>query len=192
MTRPSTAPRRDAPLPAAFTALIPSPLGNLYATSDGQAITALFTPGHRRHPGCDAAPGASAPVLSELRRQLDEYFGGRRRHFDLPLAALGTPFQLQVWAELGRIPYGGTASYGQVAARVGVPAAVRAVGAANGRNPISVVVPCHRVVGADGSLTGYAGGVAAKRWLLEHEQADPARQETAPDGTTTPDRAAPR
>lgn len=170
MTRPSTATRPRPLLASTYSTLIPSPLGDLFAISDGTAITALFTPGHRRHPGPDVESGSSAPVLLELGRQLEEYFGGGRREFDLSLAAVGTPFQQAVWAELRKIPYGGTAGYGQIAARLGRPTAVRAVGAANGRNPISVLVPCHRVVGADGSLTGYAGGVAAKRWLLDHER----------------------
>lgn len=171
MTHPSTATRLHPPLSSTYSTLIPSPLGGLFAASDGRAITALYTPGHRLHPGPEPGSASSAPVLLDLGRQLDEYFGGQRREFDLPLAAVGTPFQQAVWTELGRIPYGSTAGYGQIAARLGRPAAVRAVGAANGRNPLSVLVPCHRVVGADGSLTGYAGGMAAKRWLLEHERA---------------------
>jgi methylated-DNA-[protein]-cysteine S-methyltransferase len=111
------------------------------------------------------------PVLAETRRQLEEYFGGDRRVFDLPLDLVGSEFQVAVWRSLADIPYGTTATYGEQAARLGRPSAVRAVGAANGRNPVSIVLPCHRVVGADGSLTGFAGGLAAKRWLLDHESA---------------------
>lgn len=102
--------------------------------------------------------------------QLGEYFAGRRTAFDLPLAPRGTAFQQRVWAELARIPFGETVSYRALAARVGNPAAVRAVGRANATNPLPVVVPCHRVIGADGSLTGYAGGVPAKEWLLALER----------------------
>ena len=107
-------------------------------------------------------PEALAPVV----RQLEEYFAGERRTFDLALAPGGTPFQAQVWAELCRIPYGETLSYLQLAQRIGNPRAVRAVGLANGSNPIAIVIPCHRVIGADGSLTGYGGGLPTKRWLL--------------------------
>jgi O-6-methylguanine DNA methyltransferase len=108
--------------------------------------------------------------LAEAARQLGEYFGGGRTEFDLPLAPRGTEFQLAVWAELTRIPYGTTASYGEVARALGKSlVASRAVGLANGRNPISIIVPCHRVIGADGSMTGYGGGVERKEWLLGHE-----------------------
>jgi methylated-DNA-[protein]-cysteine S-methyltransferase len=115
-------------------------------------------------------PAAFASVV----RQLDEYFAGARTAFDLPLAPRGTPFQRRVWEELARIPFGATVTYGELAARVGHPGAARAVGAAVARNPISIVVPCHRVVGADGTLTGYAGGVARKAYLLAHEVASAA------------------
>ena len=111
-------------------------------------------------------PGLLAPV----RDQLLAYFRGERRVFDVPLAPRGTPFQLRVWAELVRIPYGQTISYGELARRLGDPNLTRAVGAANGANPISIIVPCHRVIGADGSLTGYAGGLDLKRTLLDLER----------------------
>jgi methylated-DNA-[protein]-cysteine S-methyltransferase len=110
------------------------------------------------------------PVLSAARTQLDQYFAGQRRDFDLPLCPAGTAFQRAVWGELMRIPFAATTSYGDVASRVGRPRAVRAVGAANGRNPIALIVPCHRVIGSDGTLTGYGGGLPIKRWLLAHEQ----------------------
>ncbi len=106
-----------------------------------------------------------------MARELDEYFAGRRRAFDLVLAPAGTPFQLAVWEELRRIPFGGTTTYGELARRVGRPTAARAVGAAVGRNPISIIVPCHRVVGSDGALTGFAGGLDRKRALLALERA---------------------
>ena len=109
--------------------------------------------------------------MEEARDQLRAWFAGRRTTFDLPLRPRGTPFQLSVWRALGEIPYGETSSYRELAVAVGQPSAARAVGAANARNPLSIVVPCHRVIGARGELTGYAGGVERKRWLLEHERA---------------------
>jgi len=111
----------------------------------------------------------STPILAEVVRQLTEYFAGDRRTFDLPLEPEGTDFQLSVWTVLRVIPFGQTISYGEQARRLGDANKARAVGSANGRNPLPIVVPCHRVVGADGSLTGFSGGVDAKRWLLEHE-----------------------
>jgi O-6-methylguanine DNA methyltransferase len=111
------------------------------------------------------------PVLTQARKQLAEYFAGKRTDFDLPLSATGTEFQESVWRALQEIPYGRTVSYGKIATRIGRPAAVRAVGAANGANPIAIVIPCHRVIGADGSLTGYGGGEPRKKWLLDHERA---------------------
>lgn len=116
---------------------------------------------------------ASSPVLDETAEQLGEYFAGDRRSFDLPLDLHGTPFQLDVWRALAEIPYGETRTYAIQAASIGRPTAVRAVGAANGRNPVSIVLPCHRVVGSDGSLTGFAGGLAAKASLLSLEGALP-------------------
>jgi len=113
-------------------------------------------------------PDASAPIAA-ARQQLDEYFAGSRQQFDLPLCPLGTPFQREVWQELARIPYGITISYGELARRIDKPLAVRAVGAANGRNPLPIVLPCHRVVGSDGSLTGFGGGLPRKRFLLTLE-----------------------
>ncbi|HEX2859952.1 MAG TPA: methylated-DNA--[protein]-cysteine S-methyltransferase [Alphaproteobacteria bacterium] len=108
-------------------------------------------------------------VLREVERQLGEYFAGRRRVFELPLDMAGTAFQRSVWGELLKIPFGETRSYGQLAARLGNPKAMRAVGAANGRNPVSIIAPCHRVIGSNGTLTGFAGGLACKEWLLKHE-----------------------
>jgi len=116
-------------------------------------------------------------ALKGVARQLDEYFVGDRTEFDLELAPAGTPFQLDVWRALRHIPYGETISYGELAKRVDRPGAARAVGAANGQNPIAIIVPCHRVIGADGSLTGFGGGLPWKRWLLNREQ---------PQGTLLP------
>lgn len=112
---------------------------------------------------------ASHPVLVDARRQLDEYFAGRRTRFDLPLDPVGTPFQQRVWKALNTIPFGETRSYSDIARQIGHPTAVRAVGAANGRNPVSIVTPCHRVVGSTGSLTGFAGGLDTKAFLLSLE-----------------------
>ena len=114
----------------------------------------------------------AAQVLADTAAQLREYFAGTRQQFDLPLDPVGTPFQQQVWEVLRSIPYGTTITYGEQARRLGSPTAVRAVGGANGRNPIGIIVPCHRVVGSDGSLTGFAGGVERKRWLLDFERAN--------------------
>ncbi|NVB40914.1 methylated-DNA--[protein]-cysteine S-methyltransferase [Pseudenhygromyxa sp. WMMC2535] len=145
---------------------ISSPLGDLRIVASQTAITAILLPGFEP---LASAPGSRRGCLAAAADQLEAYFAGRRRRFELPLAPAGTSFQREVWAALETIPFGETRSYGELAASLGRPTASRAIGAANGRNPISIVVPCHRVIGADGSLTGYAGGLAAKRWLLEHE-----------------------
>jgi methylated-DNA-[protein]-cysteine S-methyltransferase len=108
--------------------------------------------------------------VNDAITQLDEYFNGARRDFELPLDLQGTEFQVAAWNALADIPYGRTASYGQQAASIGRPKAVRAIGGANGRNPVAIVLPCHRIVGADGSLTGFGGGIVVKKWLLDHEQ----------------------
>jgi methylated-DNA-[protein]-cysteine S-methyltransferase len=151
----------------------PSPLGPLLlAAEPGGALVYLGFPG-RLPPALDRDPRGLTPdpgVLDPVVAQLEAYFRGGRRVFDLPLALRGTPFQLRVWAELLRIPYGATLSYGELARRLGDPNLTRAVGAANGANPVSIIVPCHRVIGADGSLTGYGGGLERKRRLLALEQ----------------------
>jgi methylated-DNA-[protein]-cysteine S-methyltransferase len=152
--------------------VVDSPLGALTLVASGEALTGIYFEGHLRGP----SPGALGPSdpggFDEARRQLREYFAGERRQFDLPLAPRGEPFQQRVWQLLKQIPYGETRSYGRLARELGDPGLAQAVGAANGRNPLSVVVPCHRVVGADGSLTGYAGGLERKRALLELEGAE--------------------
>ena len=147
-----------------------SPVGRLLLALDGQGLRHVDFEGssHATPIGDDWERGPGA--LHETRAQLKAYFAGKLRQFDLPLAPHGTDFQQRVWLELLRIPYGATASYGQIAQRVGAANASRAVGAANGQNPISIVVPCHRVIGANGSLTGYGGGLPVKRFLLDHEQ----------------------
>lgn len=148
---------------------IPSPLGDLLATRDDDGITGLWlsTGKNAREPRDEWTRDDDA--FDDLRTQLAEYFAGERREFELPLHAAGSAFQKKVWAALVEIPYGRTASYGATALAIGAPTASRAVGLANGQNPISIVVPCHRVIGANGSLTGYGGGIAAKQWLLAHE-----------------------
>jgi methylated-DNA-[protein]-cysteine S-methyltransferase len=110
------------------------------------------------------------PVVSVAARQLDEYFAGTRTRFDVPLDPVGSPFQQRAWMALRSIPYGETVSYGEQARRLGAPNLARAVGAANGKNPISIIVPCHRVIGTNGKLTGFGGGLPAKAWLLDHER----------------------
>jgi methylated-DNA-[protein]-cysteine S-methyltransferase len=147
-----------------------SPIGRLLLTSDGTALTGLYMEPSRKAQSVDGwIQDETVAPLSATVRQLTEYFAGTRREFDLPLRLQGTTFQTRVWRELTVIPYGQTWSYGQLAQRIDKPSASRAVGLANGRNPISILVPCHRVIGADGSLTGYGGGVERKRWLLVHE-----------------------
>jgi methylated-DNA-[protein]-cysteine S-methyltransferase len=156
-------------------AMVPSPLGDLLITSDSTALTRLYLPSDRRTPASQdpSWKPVSDAVLTETARQLTAYFAGELTEFDLPLAAAGTEFQHKVWAALCAIPYGTTATYGEIAAKIGAPTASRAVGLANGRNPIAIVVPCHRVIGANGSLTGYAGGLATKQHLLALESGLP-------------------
>ena len=157
--------------------VIPSPVGELLLTTDADHLTGLFFRPHKAsHQQWDRCRRAGvedpeAAVLARTRRELEQYFAGERTEFDLPLAPAGTEFQLRVWTALIDIPYGRTESYGHVALRLGlVPGASRAVGLANGANPISIVVPCHRVIGMNGSLTGYGGGLDRKRFLLDLEQ----------------------
>lgn len=144
--------------------------------SDGHALVGLYFPQHRHTSGepsgcrLDETELDRAPVLREARRQLEEYFAGQRREFDLPVVPSGTPFQHRVWTALSQIPYATTQTYGEVARAIGSRGAARAVGMANGRNPVSIIVPCHRVIGSDGSLTGYGGGEANKQALLDLEE----------------------
>lgn len=155
-------------MPLSFIA-IDSPIGLLTLAGDTSELHAIKFE-HARHPQsrCDWSEAETAPLrLAAI--QLREYFTGVRRHFELPLAPRGTHFQLTAWRALLQIPYGQTRSYAQQAAALGRPTATRAVGAANGRNPLPIVLPCHRVIGANGSLTGFGGGLDAKRWLLAHE-----------------------
>jgi methylated-DNA-[protein]-cysteine S-methyltransferase len=151
-----------------------TPIGELLLAGDGHALTAVHM---------DGTPGAGwrrdPEALRDAAAQLRSYFAGELRYFDLPLAPPGTPFQRDVWAALREIPYGETISYAELAAAVGRPGSARAVGAANGRNPIAVVIPCHRVIGASGALTGYGGGLERKRLLLDLES---GQRTWTPDG----------
>lgn len=150
-----------------------SPLGRMLLASDGRALTGLYFVGQKYEavpPGEGADEPGAAP-FAQLRAELSQYFAGERRRFDLPLAPAGTAFQTHVWQALVAIPFGTTVSYFALAQSLGVPRSVRAVAAAVGRNPVSVLIPCHRVIGSDGSLTGYAGGLERKRALLVLEAA---------------------
>lgn len=148
-----------------------SPIGPLRLTSDGRALTGL----HMMSRAEDSAPPPGVAwrrddrVFARVCDQLEAYFAGQSAGFDLALDLRGTPFQQRVWRELQAIPFGTAISYAELARRIGQPGASRAVGSANGRNPIAIVVPCHRVIAADGGLGGYGGGLDRKRWLLEHE-----------------------
>ena len=157
----------------AFYAFYESPLGQILLTATGTALTGLHFVGEKYYPSIASEWQRDTNVIAikSAITQLDEYFSGKRKSFDLPLEPEGTEFQRQVWNALTKLRFGETATYAQLAQRIGNPKAVRAVGAANGRNPISIVIPCHRVVGADGSLTGYAGGLARKEALLRMESA---------------------
>jgi methylated-DNA-[protein]-cysteine S-methyltransferase len=152
-----------------FYSYVHSPLGALLVARDDIGIAALYLPTGRHQAIVPADWTRDDSAFDDARTQLDEYFAGQRTMFDLPLHMMGSPFQLRVWAALREIPYGETTSYGKTAAVIGAPTASRAVGLANGQNPVSIIVPCHRVIGANGSLTGYGGGLDAKRWLLSHE-----------------------
>jgi methylated-DNA-[protein]-cysteine S-methyltransferase len=148
----------------------PSPVGELLLASENDALVGLWLDGQRGIPTPDDDWRVRPRSFDRVRRQLDEYFAGRRHTFELALAPRGTEFQRAVWRELVAIPFGATTTYGALARALGCPTAARAVGAANGQNPISIVVPCHRVIGKDGALRGYAGGEPRKRWLLDHER----------------------
>lgn len=155
--------------------VIDSPIGELTLVVDGDALVGLYLDGHRRRPGPEALGRREDGCAPLAASQLAEYFAGTRTRFDLPLRTDGAAFQQRVWAALAEIPYGQTRSYGQLARELGDPALAQAVGAANALNPVSIVLPCHRVVGADGALVGYAGGLERKRYLLDHEQSTAGR-----------------
>lgn len=148
-----------------------SPVGRITIISTEEAILGIAFEEERHPRDRSGAIESAKAILLDAERQIQEYFGGWRQSFDLPLAPVGTEFQQLVWAELQRIPFGETIAYSELARRLGREKAVRAVGAANGRNPIGIVIPCHRVIGADGSLTGYGGGISRKEYLLRLEGA---------------------
>lgn len=150
-----------------------TPLGTMRATARDERLTSLdFIDARYVRPiAADWREDARSPLLAECAKQLREYFDGKRERFELPLAPAGTPFQQRVWREIARVPHGRTIAYALLAARCGAPSAARAAGAATGRNPLAIVVPCHRIVGSGGELTGYAGGLARKAKLLALEGA---------------------
>lgn len=150
--------------------IIDSPIGQLTLVRGEWGITGVFMQGHRPSPDEAAFGARDDTAFADAVQQFGEYWAGERTAFDLPLDPAGSVFQQRVWQVLRRIPYGETRTYGWIAAALGQPTAVRAVGLANSRNPISIVVPCHRVVGSTGKLIGYAGGVERKRFLLDHER----------------------
>jgi methylated-DNA-[protein]-cysteine S-methyltransferase len=174
MTSPFVAPDADAPR---LSHIISSPIGRLMLIGDGHALTGLWMVDADRHSArVEMGLTPSPATFGEVTAQLEAYFAGDLKEFTVPLAPSGTPFQLAVWTELTKIPYGSTVSYGDIARALGKrPVASRAVGLANGANPISVIVPCHRVIGSDGSLTGYGGGLERKELLLRLEGATPGR-----------------
>ena len=149
--------------------IVGSPIGPLTLVASGGVLCGLYLPEHRRGPDPASMGVPTSEGFEEVSRQLAEYFDGRRTGFTVPVAPVGTEFQRRVWRALTAIPYGRTTTYGALANELGGPGLVRAVGSANARNPISIIVPCHRVVGSDGSLTGYAGGLERKRYLLDLE-----------------------
>ncbi|MER7013359.1 methylated-DNA--[protein]-cysteine S-methyltransferase [Saccharopolyspora sp. NPDC000359] len=159
--------------------IVDSPVGPLTLVAVGGALTGVYLEQQRHRPPEEDFGELDAAPFGPVVEQLAEYFAGRRTDFDLPLDLIGTPFQQRVWHALREIPYGETVSYGELAARIGRPSASRAVGLANGKNPISIIVPCHRVVGSDGNLTGYGGGIDRKRSLLDFEQRNAAGVQTA-------------
>jgi methylated-DNA-[protein]-cysteine S-methyltransferase len=165
-----TAPRDQ--LQVLHAAVVDAPVGPLTIVASDSGVRAVLWPDERagRVVLGSTEPGDEHDVVRQAATQLAEYFAGDRTSFDVPLDPVGTPFQQQAWLALRSIAYGTTISYGEQAERMGDRRKARAVGAANGRNPISIIVPCHRVVGATGSLTGFAGGTATKAWLLDHER----------------------
>jgi methylated-DNA-[protein]-cysteine S-methyltransferase len=152
-----------------FFTIFDSPVGELVLTSNGEAITGLFMEERKNEPQLANEWRRDDEMFREAARQLRAYFAGELTEFDLQMETAGTEFQQRVWAELLKIPYGSTTNYGELARRIGNPNASRAVGAANGQNPISIIIPCHRVIGSNGSLTGYGGGIERKKFLLDLE-----------------------
>lgn len=163
-------PHASSPSPARTWSLLPSPVGDLLLTGTDDALSGVYLADHYAGPAAGAGWERNDARLRQTRAQLTAYFDGRLRAFELPLEAAGTPFQQRVWEALRAIPYGEVCTYGELAASIGAPGAARAVGSANSRNPISIIVPCHRVVRGGGLIGGYAGGVGTKSWLLALER----------------------
>jgi methylated-DNA-[protein]-cysteine S-methyltransferase len=161
-----------------FFTELKSPVGALFLTSNGEAITWLIMEKQKDGPKPADDWRHDDNLFQEAAKQLKAYFAGELTEFDLPLAPAGTQFQQRVWAELRKIPYGSTINYGELARRVGNPKAARAAGAANGSNPISIIIPCHRVIGSNNHLTGYGGGIERKRFLLDLEAGIRARNQS--------------
>ncbi len=178
MSAPAAAPRRHRARRAEGTSVlythVPSPLGSLLLTGDERRLWSISMEGQRGRPGVGPEWREAAEPFAETRLQLEQYFSGERTEFELPLQITGSEFQRRVWRALRSVPYAETRSYGELAASIGSPGAARAAGLANGRNPFAIVIPCHRVVGAQGALVGYGGGLDRKRWLLEHERRERA------------------
>ena len=168
-----------------FYKIIPSPVGALKLVASDKGLAAILweNDNPKRVRLGDPVESPDHPILLRVEKQLREYFAGTRSAFDLDLDFVGTEFQKQVWAALCTIPFGETRSYADIARAIGRPKAVRAVGAANGRNPISIVAPCHRVIGANGDLTGFAGGLETKQYLLSHERKSGSSNSTGADGS---------
>jgi len=168
-----------------------TPLGTVLAIAAGGVLTGLHFEGGKHAPA--VAPewreDPYASPLQECAQQLADYFAGKRQCFDLPVASQGTPFQQRVWREIAQVPYGATISYAELAARAGAPGSARAAGAATGRNPLAIVVPCHRIVAANGALTGYAGGLTRKHFLLAHEGTGIGDGSPEPSRRTVPEAA---
>ena len=169
--RPHPPARAAQPGAPVRHAVFGSPVGDLTAVGTSEGLRALYFDAHTRRPAGETFGERDDAAFTQVRTQVGEYFAGTRRVFDLDLAPVGDGFQLEVWALLAQIPYGERRSYGDLALALGGRNLARAVGAANGQNPLSIIVPCHRVVGADGSLVGYGGGLPIKRYLLELESA---------------------
>ena len=178
LEQPLDRPTGDEPATAAgrVHTVVDSPIGPLWLVAEDGVLCRLSMQDQRHAPDTDDLGIRDDDALADVREQLDAYFAGDLRDVEVPLHLDGTPFQQRVWASLREIPYGETISYGELAAHVGAPGASRAVGLANGRNPVAIIVPCHRVIAADGTLGGYGGGLERKRWLLDLEQVTAGRR----------------
>lgn len=152
--------------------VVESPIGDIHLFANDQGLVGLYTNTHRSPLPTNGIATSDHPILNQAAVELTEYFKGNRRNFSVAVDPQGTKFQRSVWAELQKIPCGETITYGTLAKRLGDPLLTRAVGTANGQNPVSIIIPCHRVIGANGHLTGYAGGLEIKRWLIDHEAED--------------------